>query len=546
MTDATRLAFDLPAVRRKKLTVDFDGGNQSSDAGMLLLRGAEKRTGIIARLTAALRDRRDPARILHRQEEIIAARVFGICCGYEDGIDLNRLRHDPAMKMAVGRLPQTGTALASQSTISRFENAPSKTDAARLGKALVDQFTARVAPAHRDIFDIDDTFDAAHGGQQLAFWNALHNERGFQPMHVYHASSGLPVATILRAAKTPNGSEVRTVIKHLTKPIRSAKAWQKANIVWRGDRLEAWVLADELTAYAAQMDEIDAEIAERRTEYSGLEGVLKERKERVMYMTERADMLKGLQQTGTASRASYIEQMDVLLKYRVEMVETEARMAGAAARLKSIAARREAARTEIIRKLSRERAESAVQAASLTEQVRQAENREQAQSLYAPSAGVIEQLAVHTIGDVIPTGQQVMVIVPQEKRLEVRAVMPNRHHGKVKIGQTVRVKVEAFPFTRYGTLAGTISHIAKDAVQAGGTTQPEQGEAAQVPAATGGALVYPVRITLQSQSFRLRGETGCLAPGMSVQADANVGTEPLYEIILKPLRTLADEALREP
>ena len=142
-------------------------------------------------------------------------------------------RHDPALKMAVGRCPETGRPLASQSTISRFENAPSKRDAARLARALVDQFTARVTPAHRDIFDIDDTFDAAHGGQQLAFWNAHYDERGFAPMHVYHAGSGLPVAAILRPAKTPSGSEVRTVIKHLTTHI--LKTWTKANIVWRGD-----------------------------------------------------------------------------------------------------------------------------------------------------------------------------------------------------------------------------------------------------------------------------------------------------------------------
>src|SRR5690606_16409522 len=152
---------------------------------------------------------------------------------YEDGIDHDRLRHDPALKMAVGRCPETGADLASQSTISRFENAPSRTDAARLACALVDQFTARIAPSHRDIFDIDDTFDAAHGGQQLAFWNAHHDERGFAPMHVYHAGSGLPVATILRPAKTPCGTEVRTVVRHLTQRIR--KTWQKADIVWRGD-----------------------------------------------------------------------------------------------------------------------------------------------------------------------------------------------------------------------------------------------------------------------------------------------------------------------
>jgi Transposase DDE domain group 1 len=239
MDDLTPLRFDLPAVCRKKLTVDFDGGNQSSDAGVLLLRAAEQKVGVIRRMAAALPDRRDPTRIRHAQAEIIGARVFGICEGYEDGIDHDSLRHDPVLKMAVGRCPESGAPLASQSTISRFENAPTKTDAARLACALVDQFSAHVTPSHRDIFDIDDTFDAAYGGQQLTFWNAHHDERGFAPMHVYHAGSGLPVATILRPAKTPSGIEVRTVIKHLTTRIR--KTWSQSaphrrpNIVWRGD-----------------------------------------------------------------------------------------------------------------------------------------------------------------------------------------------------------------------------------------------------------------------------------------------------------------------
>jgi hypothetical protein len=233
MMNATPLPFDLPAVARKKLTVDFDGGNQSSDAGLLLLRSAEKKIGVCARLTDAMRDRRDPTRVRHDMFELVSARVLAIACGYEDGNDLDWLRHDPALKMAVGRCPETGAALASQSTISRFENAPTKADAARLARALVDQFTAYVTPAHRDIFDIDDTFDAAHGGQQMTFWNGHHYERGFAPMHVYHAGSGLPVATILRPAKTPNGREVRTVIKHLTR--RILKTWRRANIVWRGD-----------------------------------------------------------------------------------------------------------------------------------------------------------------------------------------------------------------------------------------------------------------------------------------------------------------------
>src|ERR1700735_629213 len=197
MTADMPLPFDLPAVRRKKLTVDFDGGNQSSDGGLLLLRQAERKLGVCRRLSDEMPDRRDPDRIRHAMFEMVTARVTAIACGHEDAIDLDRLRHDPLMKLAVGRCPQTGAALASQSTISRQANAPSKTEAARLCAALVDQFGTTVKPGKQEILDIDDTFCAAHGGQQLAIWNAQHDERGFASMHIYHVTSGLPGATIL-------------------------------------------------------------------------------------------------------------------------------------------------------------------------------------------------------------------------------------------------------------------------------------------------------------------------------------------------------------
>jgi hypothetical protein len=247
MNTDTPLPFDLPAVRRKKLTVDFNGGNQSSNGGLLLLREAERRLGVCRRLAAAMPDRRDPDRIQHAMFEMVAARAMAIACGYKDAIDHDRLRHDPLMKIAVGRHPQTGTPLASQSTISRLENSPSKTEAARLCAALLDQFGATVKPGSRmEILDIDDTFCAAHGGQQLAFWNAHHDERGFASMHIYHVASCTPVAAILRPARTPKGTEVCTVIKHATERLR--KHWPNTRIVWRGDshygRVEAMEWAE--------------------------------------------------------------------------------------------------------------------------------------------------------------------------------------------------------------------------------------------------------------------------------------------------------------
>ena len=91
-------------------------------------------------------DRRDPDRIQHAMFEMVMARAAAIACGHKDAIDLDRLRHDPLMKLAVGRCPDSGAALASQSTISRLENAPSKTEAARLAAALLDQFGTTVCP----------------------------------------------------------------------------------------------------------------------------------------------------------------------------------------------------------------------------------------------------------------------------------------------------------------------------------------------------------------------------------------------------------------
>jgi hypothetical protein len=100
--------------------VDFAGGNQSSDAGLLLLRQAECKLGICRRLAVAMPDRRDTGRIQHDMFEMVMARVSAIAWGYDDAIDLDRLRQDPLMKVAVGRCPTSGAPLASQSTISRL------------------------------------------------------------------------------------------------------------------------------------------------------------------------------------------------------------------------------------------------------------------------------------------------------------------------------------------------------------------------------------------------------------------------------------------
>src|SRR5471032_262333 len=234
MQQDSLLPFELPAVARKKMCIGFDGGMLSSDAGVLLLRGVEQRLSIATRLAACLTNHRDPNRIDHTLVEMLRLRMFAIAAGYEDSNDCTTLRHDPVFKMALGRAPESGEPLCSQPTMSRLENAPSRTEIARMMGAMVDLFCAswKRAPASI-ILDIADTFDAVHGKQQLSLFNAHYDERCFLPIHIYEGTSGKPVAIILRAGKTPSGKEVRTVLKHVIKRIR--RHWPKVDILVRGD-----------------------------------------------------------------------------------------------------------------------------------------------------------------------------------------------------------------------------------------------------------------------------------------------------------------------
>jgi DDE family transposase len=234
MEQDTLLPFDLPAVARKKVSVGFDGGQLSSDAGVLILRDVERHLGLATRLAGCLRDRRVAGRIDHGLEEMLRLRMFAIAAGYEDANDCDKLRHDPVFKMAVGRAPESGEALCSQPTLSRLENAPSRIEIARLMAAMVEQFCASWKRVPRSIvLDIDDTVDAVHGHQQLALFNAHYDERCFLPIHIYEGNTGKPVAVILRSGKTPSGVEVRTILKHVIGHIR--RHWPKVQILVRGD-----------------------------------------------------------------------------------------------------------------------------------------------------------------------------------------------------------------------------------------------------------------------------------------------------------------------
>ena len=157
----------LAPIGGKTVELDCDGGRLSSDAGLVLLHDPDEQLGLTRDLAAVLRDPRDPRRVDFTLHDLLKQRVLQIAAGYEDANDANTLRHDPIFKVLLDRLPESGPPLASQPTISRFENRVSRTELYRLARVFVEQFIASYArPPKLIVLDFDDTEDPAHGEQE--------------------------------------------------------------------------------------------------------------------------------------------------------------------------------------------------------------------------------------------------------------------------------------------------------------------------------------------------------------------------------------------
>ena len=232
MVDPTLLLPGLSPVAGRSVVARFDGGRLSSDGGLLALREVARRLKVAERLAACIADPRDPLRTVHTLTDIIGFRLLAIAAGYEDGNDADSLRGDPIFKMALDQLPSQRD-LCSQSTVSRLENLPDVRALLRMGRAMVDLYCAsfRQVP-RRIVLDVDDTFDAVHGGQQLRLFNAHYDEYGFQPLVVFDGD-GHFVAAMLRPARRPNGTEIRAFLRRLIRAIRAN--WPRTEILVRAD-----------------------------------------------------------------------------------------------------------------------------------------------------------------------------------------------------------------------------------------------------------------------------------------------------------------------
>ena len=183
----------------KEVVADFAGGQITSDAGGLLLRKLDQRYRVTEKVAGCLQDPRESHKVKHDLLTLVRQRLFAIAQGYEDNNDAATLARDPVFKIMAGRTPKTSKNLASQPTLSRFENRVSSKDLCRLSDWLLKPYLkTHPGPRKVIVLDMDATDDPAHGQQQLSFFHGYYEEHMYHPLFVFDGESGFPLAAVLR------------------------------------------------------------------------------------------------------------------------------------------------------------------------------------------------------------------------------------------------------------------------------------------------------------------------------------------------------------
>jgi hypothetical protein len=218
----------------KEIVADFTGGRLTSEGGGLLLREVDQRYRLSEQLADCLHDSRAPERITHELPTLLKQRLFAIALGYEDANDAAFLARDPALKTMAGRLPESGLDLASQPTLSRFENGVRTAELYRFSAAWLELYLqTHPGPRKVVVIDLDGTDDPTHGRQQLSFFHGYYGEHMYHPLFVFDGQDGFPLAAVLRPGNTHDSHGAVAVLKRLLPRLRAA--YPEALILVRAD-----------------------------------------------------------------------------------------------------------------------------------------------------------------------------------------------------------------------------------------------------------------------------------------------------------------------
>jgi hypothetical protein len=218
----------------KEVIGDLEGGQITTDAGGLVLREVDQRYRITEKVAACLCDHRHSGKVKHDLLTLIRQRLFAIAQGYEDNNDAATLAKDPVFKIMAGRTPGSSADLASQPTLSRFENQVNAKDLRRLSDSLLDLYLkTHPGPRKVIVLDMDATDDPTHGKQQLSFFHGYYEEHMYHPLLLFDGRDGFPLAAVLRPGNTHSSHGALAVLKRVIKKLK--QAYRGALILFRAD-----------------------------------------------------------------------------------------------------------------------------------------------------------------------------------------------------------------------------------------------------------------------------------------------------------------------
>ena len=288
------------------------------------------------------------------------------------------------------------------------------------------------------------------------------------------------------------------------------------------------LLASRLAAYQAELAAIDGDIAQAQAERKAGRVTFKRQEAMVATLREMAEQRRDLLERGSGSRAQYLDTAQHLYEEEANLARAEGQWLSAEARIAALRGRKTERRAAVLAEAIAEREEVRKRLSAVGEELKKAIVRQQRMQLTSPVDGTVLQLAVHTLGEVVQTGEQLMIVVPNDVGLEVEALLLNKDKGFVSGGDEAEVKLEAFPFTKYGTIPAEVTLVSNDAVE-----QEDRG------------LVFPTRLALARNWIRAEGDNVPLTPGMAVTVEVKTGKRRVIEYLLTPLLRYRDEAIRE-
>lgn len=308
---------------------------------------------------------------------------------------------------------------------------------------------------------------------------------------------------------------------------------------------ETRVLQADISQLTASVETANAQIRQKRAEYQKLENSLAARRQLLAVLKERVDMRDHLDGLGQGYRARVIDALQEYERERINLANEEGLVAENKAAIDMLEQKIRETVSTFVAEQNTQLLEAERKRSSLQEDVVKATSRAQRAVLRAPISGTVQELALTTVGQVVTTGQILLKIVPLEGPIEVEAQVQNGDIGFVEEGQPAVVKVEAFPFTRYGTLSGRITKVSREAVDDSNVMAQPAGTATAHASAMSGApsgptqrLVFPVTIQLSQHAMSIEGKEIALQPGMIVTAEIKTGERRAIDYLLSPLREI--------